>query len=310
MNRLATLESHLKKPVFRCRDETAVGHQGVLICYRVVEPVGATQNLSPVVVIRGLGMTKDDSVRLAEGLAATGRKVITLDNRGSGESEKPGFHFELADMAKDCVEVMKKEQNQTSKRFHLVGVSMGGCIAMKVALFASDMLASLTLGCTYAESRYNLEVPKRYREMAMQPIPQDPAERGIYMRELFGFSFTEDWIAAHPKAFQELLDQYEESEVKRMGTNTDPASAKSQEAALLNFLEVGMLHQVPHITTPTMVITGDRDRIIPYSHSLSLRASIPGSSLAILPRQGHLFWEMDPASTFVHLEKHFSMFEG
>jgi pimeloyl-ACP methyl ester carboxylesterase len=45
---------------------------------------------------------------------------------------------------------------------------------------------------------------------------------------------------------------------------------------------------------PTLVITGDDDRIVPTEDSLKLADEIPGAELAILPNCGHLPQEECP----------------
>jgi 3-oxoadipate enol-lactonase len=52
---------------------------------------------------------------------------------------------------------------------------------------------------------------------------------------------------------------------------------------------------LPAITCPTLVITGAEDAIIPVTDAESMHAAIPGSSLVVLPRVGHLSNLEDPA---------------
>lgn len=58
--------------------------------------------------------------------------VLTLDNRGIGESDKPFFRYSTSEMAKDVIEVMDHVGWTGKRECHVVGVSMGGMIAQEI----------------------------------------------------------------------------------------------------------------------------------------------------------------------------------
>src|SRR3954447_24160015 len=97
-----------------------------------------------VLMIQGLGADKHgwDMQRF---LLATRYRVIALDNRGAGRSDKPFGHYSLEQMADDAVAVLDHAGVETA---HVVGASMGGAIAQIVALKHRGRVRSLTLACT------------------------------------------------------------------------------------------------------------------------------------------------------------------
>ena len=81
--------------------------RGVRIAARVYHGAVAS---SPLLISRGFGMTKEDSHALADNLCAVhGFTVVTMDNRGSGDSDNPPFGDRpgMQCMAQDCVGLMR-----------------------------------------------------------------------------------------------------------------------------------------------------------------------------------------------------------
>ncbi len=94
---------------------------GCRIHYRVT----GRSSAPPVLMIQGLGMDKHgwDIQRLVFSLRY---RVIALDNRGSGRSDKPIGDYDLRQMAADAVAVL---DDVGVERAHVVGASMGGAVA-------------------------------------------------------------------------------------------------------------------------------------------------------------------------------------
>src|SRR6202162_314938 len=72
-------------------------------------------------------------------------KVIALDNRGTGGSDKPDAPYSTASMAEDALTVLR-DAGETSA--HWFGLSMGGMILQQLALAYPDAVRSLILGAT------------------------------------------------------------------------------------------------------------------------------------------------------------------
>lgn len=75
-------------------------------------------------------------------------QCVSYDNRGFGRSSAPlTFHYSTTQMAKDALGLVNHLQ---WSQCHVVGTSMGGMIALELALIAPEKILSLSLLCTHA----------------------------------------------------------------------------------------------------------------------------------------------------------------
>ena len=102
----------------------------------------------PVLLIHGFASDRIQNWRAPgwyETLNSAGYKVIALDNRGHGESDKPHdvAHYGHDKMAKDALAVMKASGIQTC---FLMGYSMGGFISMNLLLNHPERFRKVVIG--------------------------------------------------------------------------------------------------------------------------------------------------------------------
>lgn len=67
--------------------------------------------------------------------------VLTVDNRGMGDSEKPFIRYSTSEMAKDMIEIMDHVGWTEERSLHVIGISMGGMIAQEIVGFRPPSLA-------------------------------------------------------------------------------------------------------------------------------------------------------------------------
>jgi pimeloyl-ACP methyl ester carboxylesterase len=102
-----------------------------------------------VVLIGGLGNDITESQRLITWLARTHR-VLAFDNRGAGRTDKPDIPYSIEMMAADTAGLMKALDISGAT---VLGISMGGKIAMELILEHPELVTRLILVSTSAAAR-------------------------------------------------------------------------------------------------------------------------------------------------------------
>jgi pimeloyl-ACP methyl ester carboxylesterase len=99
----------------------------------------------PLVLIGGLGLTVAEMRPLIGALAAGGYRVIAADNRGAGQSAKPPGPYTIGQMAGDVAGLLTRIGVE---RAHVLGISMGGRVALALALDHPKLVDHLVLAST------------------------------------------------------------------------------------------------------------------------------------------------------------------
>jgi len=103
----------------------------------------------PVLLIQGVGVHGDGWRPQVDALAARYR-CLTFDNRGMNRSQPIGVSLSVEQMAEDALVLMDAQGLESA---HVVGHSLGGLIALRLALSARKRVRSLSLLCTFARGR-------------------------------------------------------------------------------------------------------------------------------------------------------------
>jgi 3-oxoadipate enol-lactonase len=231
-----------------------------------------------VLMIQGLGADKHgwDMQRFV--LAARYR-VIALDNRGAGRSDKPFGHYSLEQMADDAISVLDAVGVE---RAHVVGASMGGAIAQIVALKHPERVRSLTLACTACRNH-------PWREELLRSWASRATELGMgaMTRE------AARWVIG-PRSFRRLVPAFGWLGPLAMGRPTHAFVA--QVRAILATDET-MADQLSSITVPALVMVGNQDILTPRGDSEELAERLPNAELVVISGAAHGFM-VEHATTF------------
>ena len=221
---------------------------------------------------------------LCERLALGSRFVIRYDLRDTGQSVsyEPGApQYGGQDLVADAVGVLDALR---VARAHVVGISMGGGIALHLALDHADLIASLTLISTSPGGAglppMSDELRARFEQAPAEPDWSDrEAVVGYIVEDLRGYAgsipFAEDEMRA-------LAGRIVDRTASVESTYTNHWILEGGEA---------LRPRLPELTTPTLVLHGTEDPLFPYGHAEALAAEIPGARLTPLKGMGH---EMPP----------------
>lgn len=231
------------------------------------------------------------------GLVDAGYRVIQYDNRDIGESTylhgapaispvmaviaaRLGLRFPLAysiaDMAADAIGLLDALDIQAA---HIVGVSMGGMIAQRVAIAAPDRVLSLT-SIMSSSGAHGLPGPSaeiRKRLMAKRPANPDrnwAIEAGAELLALIG----------HPDPTRPA-DAYRGLAAAAFDRGYNPLGVRRQMLAII--ADRTRAVALPRVTAPTLVIHGAADPLVPMACSEDIARRIPNARLVIIPEMAH-----------------------
>lgn len=237
--------------------------------YALHRPTERAVDAPNLVLIHGAGGTHLDWPAALRRLP--GAVVYALDLPGHGRSTPPGCES-VADYAAVVARFMAR---QPLSRVVLMGHSMGGAIAMTLALQNAPGVVGLVLAGTGARLRVAPAILDR--------IMTDYEGVADLLADAF-------WSADTPAAIRE--------QSKERLLATDAAITLGDFRACDSFDVRGQLGQ---IRQPTLVIGGDTDPLTPLKYSQYLAQEIPQARLVTLAGTGHmlLLARPDEAATAV-----------
>jgi len=235
-------------------------------------------------------------VGLYEKLVARGFRVIRFDNRDVGLSQKfsgapkiedvvgammkgqkPDIPYTLDDMAADAVELL---DHLGIKRAHIVGASMGGMIGQLVVADYPERALSFT--SIFSTTGNPSLPPAKPEAMAVLTTrAPDPNENiDAYLDHTVRNART---IGSPGYPFDEkLMRERLLSDVRRC---YEPLGVARQIGAVV--ANGDRRAKLAKIKTPTVVLHGDSDPLVPVEGGRDTAANIPGAELRIIPNMGH-----------------------
>lgn len=226
-----------------------------------------------IVLVNGLADDLETWAYQVEDLLAAGYRLLRFDNRGVGATSKPVGPYS-ARMLADDAKALVDELGITD--FHLLGVSMGGMIVQEYALAYGSDLRSVTFACTYAAPG-----PFCSRMFAMWADAAQVMGVPFVMRDVTLWVFTVPFFSTRGEELAEF-----ETAMRYMDQPTPAYLA--QLAVIQNHDTTARLGQ---ISTPTLVLAGEEDILIPVSLSKALHEAVPGAEWATTPGGHACLWE-------------------
>ena len=208
----------------------------------------------PLVLLNSIG-TDMDLWDMALPALRREHLVLRIDTRGHGASEVPQGDITLAELAADVAAVMDAAG---IRRAAVAGVSLGGMIAMELALARPACVGQLVLVCTSAtmdSAAWNDRVAK-VRAEGMAAIADLAMGRFL----------SPEFISANPGIA---------ATVRRQLLTMDAAGYTACAAAIR---DMALQSRLAEIACPTLVVTGNRDTSTPFDgHGEHLLRGIAGA---------------------------------
>jgi pimeloyl-ACP methyl ester carboxylesterase len=246
------------------------------ICY---ETYGSGDD-EALVLINGLG---SQMIRWPEGfrdlLVNTGFHVIAFDNRDVGLSTKfddatTNPPYTVADMASDVIGLL---DHLRIDQAHIVGQSMGGMIGQVVTIQHPHRVLSLASVMSAMGDDPVLSTDPDVVAVFSEPaattreeaIEQDVRHRRVMSGD--GFAYDED-------AMRDLA-------AKTYDRCYAPAGRTRQMLAIV--AASGRAEALSKLETPTVVIHGTGDRLVPFANGEKMATIVPGAELVAIDGMGH-----------------------
>ena len=192
----------------------------------------------PVLMLHGLGGSMVDWEPQVAPFSAKYR-VLRLDVRGHGGSDKPKGRYKVEEFTSDAIAVL---QAAGVEKAHIVGLSMGGMIALQMAVDAPAMVRSLVLANTGPEVKGENAAEK----LALW-------QRRFLTRFLSMEKFATILAA---RLFPEPGQEAMQAEFRRRWAANDPRAYRESYLALLRWSVADRIHT---IREPALVVHAERD---------------------------------------------------
>ncbi len=223
----------------------------------------------PLILLHGFGANKDNFTRVARFLTPHYR-VIIPDNLGFGESGHP--HDADYSSSAQAARIRALAQALGITKVHLGGSSMGGQISMMYAFYYPDEVKSLWLidpgGIWSAPKSEFYELITKTGENPLMARNEDE------FAKIFAFVMADPPFIPRPMLnvmAQERIRNYDLE--KRIMKEISSDSAEKY---------------VTGLTTPTLIVWGDKDRVINPATAEILHKMMPASEVIMMKGLGHL----------------------
>ncbi len=175
-------------------------------------------------------------------------------------------------MAADAAAALRAFGAETAD---VVGLSMGGYVALTLALAEPARVRSLVLIGTGAGGPDRVPRPAHVREIFAEAMGMPHEQFG---RVTMPYTFAPGWVESHPDEFEEIL-------ATRLERPTSYEALEAHVEACYRFYE--QASPVERITAPALVVHGDQDVIVPVENGRKLAARLPNAEYVELAGRGH-----------------------
>jgi 3-oxoadipate enol-lactonase len=214
-------------------------------------------------------------------------RCIAYDHRGHGRSQVTEGGYDMENLYADAVALIEALKCAPC---HFVGLSTGGFIGVRIGIRRPDLLTSLILMDTTAEAELE-ENFKKYKLL-------------MFMVRWLGWWPVINKVMSIFFAEKFLTDPGRQDEVRHWKELITSGNKKAGiQFGMGIFSRASVFEELSTITTPTLVIVGEKDMARPLSEAQRTVEKIPGAKLVIIPEAAHLCTIEEPAAVTEAIEE-------
>jgi 3-oxoadipate enol-lactonase len=201
-------------------------------------------------------------------------RTIALDHRDISDSDPFEEAYTVADMADDAAAALRA---LGVERASVIGISLGGFVALQFAIRHPDQLDKLVLISTSAGGPVYVQ-PSQEIAALLAPGSREHIEPGELAKRNYSLITGPGFAASHPQD----IDMF--AEIARYRPVHRDAYTRQLQAAMSH--DAGQ--QLEHIKAPTLVIHGAADPLVPPANGDYLAKHIPGAKHIVYHNVGHI----------------------
>jgi 3-oxoadipate enol-lactonase len=224
----------------------------------------------PLVLVMGIGYDSSLWTLVQVPALSTQFRVVLVDNRDAGRSSRASHPYRIADMADDLAGLL---DGLAIPQAHLLGLSMGGMIALEFALRHPNRLDRLVLAGTGAAPAQSAVDPIQTWSWVKANDQTGDVFGGQQFVSLFSTSFLRNHEAVRDTA--ELL-----------ASNPYPMTPEAYGRQADAYRHFDALDRLGAITAPTLVVVGEQDLLTPPWIAREVADAIPGARFEVIRGDG------------------------
>ncbi|HVV68618.1 MAG TPA: alpha/beta hydrolase [Gammaproteobacteria bacterium] len=203
---------------------------------------------------------------------STAYQAVLLDNRGSGQSDRPDFPYSIDMLAEDVVALCEALHLGPC---HIVGSSMGGIIAQVLAYKYPQHVRTITL----CNSLMKPDIKFSLAAAATLTLIQAKADRRALVKNMLGWIYSSNFLE-QPDVVEVLIETSLANPYP-----IDEVGYRNQLHAIAQVDTSAWIHQ---IKKPTLVLGSDQDLIVSEAHMREIARLIPSAQYYNFEGVGHL----------------------
>ena len=214
-------------------------------------------------------------------------RCIAYDHRGHGRSQATKSGYDMENLYSDAVSLIEA---LNCAPCHFVGLSTGGFIGVRIGIRRPELLSSLILMDTTAEA----EPEKNFKQFKLLMSIVRWLGWWLVINKVMSILFAEKF----------LTNPGRQDEVRHWKELITSGNKKAGvQFGMGIFSRASVFEELSTITTPTLVIVGEKDIARPLSEAQCTVEKIHGAKLVIIPEAAHLCTIEEPATVTEAIEE-------